>query len=217
MAYVDKQPMSRSKLAAIGAVALLHLVLLWGLKNGLDYNAAMEVFEDLKTFDIKEEKKVEEEPPPPPEAKDLPPPPKIDVAPPPPTNIAPPPMLPTAPPPPVIAPPPPPPPPIEPPKPTQAQAARAKGNPGTWVTTEDYPSSALREEREGVTAIAWDVTTDGKVANCRVTQSSGHSDLDEAACKFVTRRGRYNPALDQNGNPIQSSDKRRVRWQIPKD
>ena len=216
MAYVDKQPMSRSKMAAIGAVALLHLVLLWGLKNGLDYNAAMEVFEDLKTFDIKEEKKVEEEVPPPPEPKDMPPPPKLDIPPPPPTNVAPPP-LPQQMAPPPAPPPPPPPPPMEPPKPTMSQAARAKGNPGTWVTTEDYPSSALREEREGVSAIAWDVTADGKVANCRVTQSSGYPDLDDAACKFVTRRGRYNPALDQNGNPIQSSDKRRVRWQIPKE
>lgn len=203
-------------MVAIGGVALLHLVLLWGLKNGLDYNAAVEVFEDLKTFDIKEEPKVEEEAPPPPEQKDMPPPPTVDV-PPPPVSVTPPPVLPAAPPAPIMAPPPPPPVVVEAPKAMQAQAARARGNPASWVTTEDYPPSALREEREGVTGIAWDVTTDGKVVNCRVTQSSGSADLDDAACKFVTRRGRYSPALDQNGNPIQSSDKRRVRWQIPKD
>ncbi len=203
-------------MVAIGGVALLHLVLLWGLKNGLDYNAAVEVFEDLKTFDIKEEPKVEEEAPPPPEQKDMPPPPTVDV-PPPPVSVTPPPVLPAAPPATIMAPPPPPPVVVEAPKAMQAQAARARGNPASWVTTEDYPPSALREEREGVTGIAWDVTTDGKVVNCRVTQSSGSADLDDAACKFVTRRGRYSPALDKNGNPIQSSDKRRVRWQIPKD
>lgn len=216
MAYVDKQPMSRGKATAIGGVVALHVGLLLVLIKALDYNAAMEVFEDLKTFDIKEEKKVEEEPPPPPEPKDIPPPPpQINLPPPPQVQQV---ILPPAPPPAAAPPPPPPPPPpIEPPKPMQAQAAKAKGNPGTWVTTEDYPSGALREEREGVTSIAWDVTVDGKVANCRVTASSGHSDLDDAACKYVTRRGRYSPALDQNGNPIQSTDKRRVRWQIPKD
>jgi protein TonB len=198
----------------------LHVVLLWGLKNGLDYNAAAEIFEQLTVVDVKEEKKVEEELPPPPPPKDLPPPPKMDVAPPPLPNLPPPPPLPSQPaPPPAPIPqaPPPPPAPLEPPKPMQAQPASPRGNPGTWVTTDDYPSGALREEREGVSSIAWDVTTDGRVANCRVTGSSGHSDLDEAACKFVTRRGKYKPALDQNGQPIQSSDKRRVRWQIPKD
>ena len=57
----------------------------------------------------------------------------------------------------------------------------ARGNPMLWVTTDDYPSRALREEREGVTAVAWDVTADGRVENCRVTSSSGSPDLDQAA------------------------------------
>ncbi|HCB75786.1 MAG TPA: energy transducer TonB, partial [Sphingomonas bacterium] len=36
-----------------------------------------------------------------------------------------------------------------------------------------------------------------------------------AACRAITRRGRYSPALDQSGNPIATSSSRRVVWKIP--
>ncbi|MBE7202641.1 MAG: TonB family protein, partial [Parafilimonas terrae] len=73
-----------------------------------------------------------------------------------------------------------------------------------------------REQREGVTAIAWDINAQGRVENCRVTASSGSSDLDDTACRLITRRGKYSPAVDENGNPIRSTSSRRVRWQLPK-
>lgn len=126
-------------------------------------------------------------------------------------------QVPVAPPAPVIhetAPPAPPP----PPKPSMASKASERGNSTSWVTTEDYPSRALREGTEGVSGVAWDVDATGKVVNCHVTASSGSPELDDAACKNITRRGRYKPAQDTAGNPITSSGyTRRVRWQIPKD
>lgn len=42
---------------------------------------------------------------------------------------------------------------------------------------------------------------DGKVTACSVTASSGSPDLDEAACDGMTRYARFNPALDDAGNP----------------
>jgi protein TonB len=119
-------------------------------------------------------------------------------------------------PPPVITPTAPPAPP-PPPKPKLASPATPRGNPGTWVTTDDYPSRALREEREGVTGIAFDIGADGRVSNCRVTSSSGSPDLDDATCKNFVRRARYKPAQDDAGNPLQTTGSQRVRWQMPKD
>jgi protein TonB len=111
-----------------------------------------------------------------------------------------------------------PPAPPPPPKPALASKATERGDAMQWVTTEDYPSRALREEREGTTAVAWDVDAEGKVVNCRVTTSSGSPDLDDASCKNITRRGRYKPALDTNGQAVTSSGfSRRVTWRIPKD
>jgi protein TonB len=118
-------------------------------------------------------------------------------------------------PPPVITPQAPPAPP-PPPKPVISQAAGARGDPSQWITNDDYPPSALRDGREGRTAIAWDINAQGKVENCRVTSSSGSPDLDETACRLIVRRGRYSPAKDTNGQPMRSTASRTVRWVVPK-
>jgi periplasmic protein TonB len=119
---------------------------------------------------------------------------------------------------PVLAPPAPPapPPPPPPPVPVVSKAAGPKGDPSRFITNDDYPPRALREGAEGTTRISWDINTQGRVENCRVVSSSGNSELDEAACRAMTRRGRFSPALDQAGKPIKSTQSRNVRWQIPK-
>ena len=55
----------------------------------------------------------------------------------------------------------------------------------------------------------------GKVTACQITRSSGHADLDDATCKNITRRGRFYPAQDKNGNAISGSWGSSVRWVIP--
>ncbi len=220
MSYADQSSMSTRKIVSIGLVVLLHALLGYAFITGLAYNVVKKIATDTKVFDVAEE-------PPPPEEKPPPPPPETKVEPPP--MVAPPPIvsMPTiqapivqtvreAPP--VIITPTAPPAPPPPPKPALQARASERGNSALWVTTEDYPSRALREEREGVTGVAWDVDAEGKVSNCRVTSSSGSPDLDDAACKNITRRGRYKPALDSNGTAMASSGfSRRVRWQIPKN
>ncbi len=221
MAYSD-QKMSGSKVVAIVIVALIHAALGYAFVTGLAFQYVKKVSEKLNTFDV-------EEPPPPPPDEPPPPPPDVPMTPPP--VVAPPPIVSTpsqAPviqsvptPPPVYIPtpvaPPAPPPPAPPAPPVVSKAAGAKGDPAQWITNDDYPPSALNSGDEGVTAIAWDINTQGRVENCRVTSSSGSAALDRAACSAITRRGRYSPALDQSGNPIRSSSSRRVRWQLPAD
>lgn len=220
MAYADKQGLSGSKIASIAIVILIHAVLGYAFVTGLAFNVIKKVATDLKTFDVEEE-------PPPPEEEPPPPPPDQKIEPPP--VVAPPPIVNTpqiqAPviqtvqtPPPVFVPDPrpAPPPPPPPPAPRISKAAGARGDPAQWVTQDDYPPRALREEREGTTAVSWEINEQGRVENCRVTSSSGSPDLDEAACRALTRRGRYQPALDQDGNPIRSTQSRRIRWTIPK-
>lgn len=218
MSYAD-QSMSSRRIVAIVIVALLHALLGYAFITGLAYNVVKKVAQDLKTFDVAEEAPPPEElppPPPPPDQKVEPPP---MVAPPPivqaPVIAAP--VIQTVPRAPVVITPTAPPAPPPPPAPKMSAPASPRGNPGTWVTTDDYPSRALREEREGVTAIAFDIGTDGKVSNCRVTASSGSPDLDDATCKNFVRRARYKPAMNDAGQPMASSGSQRVRWQMPKD
>ncbi len=60
-----------------------------------------------------------------------------------------------------------------------------------------YPEAAKRENRQGTVVLSFDVDADSSVLETKVTRSSGHADLDEAArvglaiCKFkaATRNG----------------------------
>jgi periplasmic protein TonB len=217
MAYADQQ-MSGNKIAAFVVVALLHLILGYALVTGLAYEGLKQVAKKLTTVEIKKDEKKEEKKPPPPPKKVAPPP---IVAPPPKVNInVAPPAIETVreapPPPPVIsvappAPAAPPPPRIQPKNPVP------KGNPANWATTNDYPTRALREERAGVTSFRVTVGADGRVASCQVTSSSGSADLDEATCSNVTRRARFNPATDGEGQPTTGTYSNRIRWVIPED
>jgi protein TonB len=213
--------MSSSRLVSIIIVALLHAFLGYALVTGLAYEAVQQVKAKLNVVDVKEEEPPEEEPPPEPEKQIEPPvvspPPLVTTVTPPPTVRTvdtPPPAAPIVPAaaPPAPAAPPPPPPPAAPKRPNPVP----KGNPGNWANTNDYPARALQQEREGTTGFRVTVGPDGRVQSCSVTSSSGHADLDDATCKNIQRRGRFDPALDASGNPTTGSWSSRVRWQIPK-
>lgn len=217
MAYADQQ-MSGSKITALVIVALIHVFVGYALVTGLAYEAAKKVINKVTTVDIKEEKPKEEEPPPPPPKQDTPPPPI--VAPPPPINIA------AAPPPvqTVITPPPAPPvvittaapaPPPPPPGPSKAKGASPKGQSG-WAARiqSNYPPKAAREERQGRVGIRVQIGPDGRVTSCSVTSSSGSPDLDAAACDGMTRYARYNPALDDAGNPVSGSANTAIQYRL---
>lgn len=217
MAYADQQ-MSGNRITALIVVAIIHIVLGYALVTGLAYEGAAKLIKKVTAIDIKEEVK-KDEPPPPPKKITAPPPPvappvRINVSttppqittvqtPPPPAPIvlAPAPSAPVAPPPPRI----------------QPKGPSPKGQPGNWANSNDYPSRALREEKEGVTRFRVTVGTDGRVASCDVTGSSGSSELDSATCSLITRRGRFTPATDGEGQPTSGTWASSVRWQIPEE
>lgn len=89
------------------------------------------------------------------------------------------------------------------------------GNPGNWITENDYPAAALRAQLQGVTTFRLTVGADGRVADCTVVQTSGTALLDEATCRAVSERARFNPALDLNGNAVGGTYTNRIRWVIP--
>lgn len=95
------------------------------------------------------------------------------------------------------------------------RAAVPKGNPGLWVSTDDYPPSALREDGEGITRFTLAIDATGVPLDCSVTQSSGRADLDDTACNLVKERARFEPATDARGKPVPGTYSNSVRWQIP--
>ncbi|MFM7028026.1 MAG: energy transducer TonB [Chakrabartia sp.] len=209
MAYAD-QEMSGRRIFAIGAVALLHAGVGYALVTGLAYNAAKQVYEDLKTFDVApDEPEKPEEPPPPPPKVDLPPPPKVTVPPPVVTS----PVVSTN----TIAPisqtavPAPPPAPAPPAPPRVAERAVQRGG---SISDEDYPSSSIRNEEQGTSVATYTIGSDGKVVACNASGAS--PTLDAETCKLIMRRYRFKPAKDAGGQPIEETRTQRIRWVLPK-
>lgn len=95
--------------------------------------------------------------------------------------------------------------------------AKPIGKPGLWVTTNDYPASALRMGHEGVTRFQLSIGTDGKVQSCEVTISSGHAALDEAACGNLRKRARFVAATGPDGAAVPGTYSSAVRWKLPAD
>lgn len=221
MAYAD-QEMSGNRIVAIIIVALIHVILGYTLITGLAYSAVKNVVERVTTIDIEEpEPEPEEEPPPPPEQEVAPPPPV--VAPPPPINIAPrPPDIrneatppPPRPPEPRPAPPAPAPAPAPPPPPSQARPVQRDGF-NRWAARiqEAYPARAIRQEIEGNVGVSVVIGADGRVQSCSVTASSGESVLDEAACAGMQRYARYDPALNDAGQPTTGRDSLTIVYRL---
>lgn len=90
-----------------------------------------------------------------------------------------------------------------------------KGNPINWANGSDYPAEALKFKYEGVTSFRVTVGANGRVTGCHIVESSGHRELDEATCSNVSRRARFDPALDEDGNATSGTYSNRVSWSLP--
>jgi protein TonB len=113
-----------------------------------------------------------------------------------------------------MAPPQPPAPPPPPPAPRTVEPARARANLASYVSNDDYPASALRNEESGTTGFRLTVGPDGRVTNCVVTSSSGSSALDAATCRLMRSRARFTPARDNTGASTTDTVNSRITWRI---
>lgn len=213
MAYAT-EGMSKNRMIALGLVALLHIFLGYAFVTGLALKAVKAVIAPLETVNVEEEAPPPEEPPPPPpkdiEIPPFVPPPEVTVAseaptntittqsavpqPEPPRYVAP-------------APPAPPAPPAVAPSPA---TPRGRGN---VFSDDDFPDASRRAEEQGVTRVSYVIDPTGKVSACTVTQSSGFPRLDDATCKIIMRRFRFNPAT-RDGQPVAETKTQPVRWQL---
>lgn len=96
-----------------------------------------------------------------------------------------------------------------------SKTASPKNEPGRWIRSDDYPSQARREGREGVVGVSLRIGVDGNVSTCQVTRSSGAQTLDEATCRLIQRRARFRPATDTSGQSVEGSYSTSVRWVLP--
>ena len=94
-------------------------------------------------------------------------------------------------------------------------SAKPRNNPGAWLRDTDYKSTWVRREFQGVAGFKLDIAATGKVTACQLTSSTGHAELDEATCKLIQSRARFEPARGSNGEPVAGSYTSAVRWVLP--
>ena len=58
------------------------------------------------------------------------------------------------------------------------------------------------------------MTPNGRATSCSVTASSGSSILDQAACTGMERYARFEPALDDAGNPTTGAYATRITYRL---
>ena len=210
MAYAEEK-ISTNRMVALGLVGILHVGLGYAFVTGLALKAVKAIVNPLESVNIKDEAPPPDEPPPPPpkdiEIPPFVPPPEVSVQ----SEAAP-----------SITvqqtQPQPEPPRFTPPTPSPAPAlapptpATPKGR-GNTISEDDYPDASRRAEEQGVTRVSYTIDPTGRVSACSVTQSSGSPRLDEATCKIIIRRFRFNPAT-RDGQPVSDTKTQPVRWQL---
>ncbi|WP_026092020.1 TonB family protein [Porphyrobacter sp. AAP82] len=93
--------------------------------------------------------------------------------------------------------------------------AKPRGNPGKWVTNDDYRPRWIAEELSGTARFTLQIDARGRVTGCTITRSTGHAALDAATCDLVSKRARFDAARDGNGKPVAGTYANAVTWRIP--
>jgi len=84
-----------------------------------------------------------------------------------------------------------------------------------WFEFKDYPMKAFEKSWEGVTRFELLIGPDGRIADCRVTSSSGHEELDRATCFLATKRVQFRPARGADGQAAWGTYRSQALWALP--
>jgi len=83
---------------------------------------------------------------------------------------------------------------------------------GGRLRDADFPDELRETTQGGTVGVRYTVLTSGRVANCRVTRSSGVAVLDALTCRLITARFRYRPSRDTAGRPVQADIVENHEW-----
>ncbi len=93
--------------------------------------------------------------------------------------------------------------------------AKPANDASRWVIDSDYRSAWIRRGYSGKASFSLEVSASGRVTNCSITRSTGHSALDTATCSLITERARFDPAMDSSGAPTAGIYTSAINWQLP--
>lgn len=88
-------------------------------------------------------------------------------------------------------------------------------NEAKWIGFEDYPLSSIRAKETGYVVVEFTISAEGRVLDCDISRSSGHSRLDRVPCRLLEKRARFVPAKDENGIPRETRGTTAVSFWTP--
>lgn len=80
------------------------------------------------------------------------------------------------------------------------------------ITFQDYPEAAARRSENGIVSVALDVSADGRVTSCEITEGTGSASLDERTCALFKARAKFDPAMDESHRAIPAQFRTAVAW-----
>lgn len=88
---------------------------------------------------------------------------------------------------------------------------------GRIESADDYPRDAVAAHAQGVVEFRFTILTNGRIADCAVTRSSGNRSLDRATCDLALQRFRFRPALNSSGQPVPEVGYGEQEWELGRD
>lgn len=82
------------------------------------------------------------------------------------------------------------------------------------IRGDDYPANSIRQGEQGRVTTRLVVGRSGRLESCSVVRSSGFTRLDNAACMLFILRLRFDPARDEQGNPVEEALERSITWSL---
>ena len=85
------------------------------------------------------------------------------------------------------------------------------------ISGNDYPKDALVVRAQGTVVFSFTITLDGRLTDCRITESSGNRLLDQATCRIATQRYRFRPARNRAGQPVSTQEEGEHDWRLGRE
>ncbi|WP_168355787.1 energy transducer TonB [Sphingomonas gei] len=90
-------------------------------------------------------------------------------------------------------------------------------DPQPAITYADYPMEAIRRGEAGIVSVLLQVSADGTVTQCQVTETSLSKLLDAQTCNLLSRRAHFAPAIDANGRAVAGEYRLSTPWGLEKE
>lgn len=93
-------------------------------------------------------------------------------------------------------------------------SAAVPQNVNEWLVADDVTVPMLQAEGQWPVRIALTVSPEGKVEDCSIVSSGGNQSVDRYTCKLASRRARFTPAKDAQGNPTYGVFRTTLTWWV---